>query len=266
MTGYKWSNMSHNEIKQVLTDSTKEERRSFLSEIVNDPRKNVQLLCQHLSRNLEKEDREERRIRNLWSREEELSELGYKLIAGIDEAGRGPLAGPVVAAAVILPLKHDFPLLNDSKKLKARERDNLAVLIKEKAVAWAVGVVDHKEIDETNILKATKRAMAEAVRQLSPAPNYLLIDALNLEMPLPQEGIIHGDGKCACIAAASILAKTYRDSLMDMVDMLYPEYGFKDHKGYGTARHLNALAQHGPCPIHRTTFLTRSGDTPNVPN
>lgn len=255
MSEYKWNKMSYHEIRQVFSDSTKEERKMFLGELQNDQRKNVRTFCDQFFRTLEKEDREERRIKNLWAKEALLTELGYQYIAGIDEAGRGPLAGPVVAAAVILPLNHSFPYLNDSKKLTAAERENLAVLIKEKAVAWAVGVVDHKEIDGTNILRATKRAMIEAVKQLSPTPRYLLIDALNLELEIPQEGIIHGDSICACIAAASIIAKTYRDSLMDMVDMLYPEYGFKTHKGYGTARHLHALAEHGPCPIHRTTFL-----------
>lgn len=257
MAEYKWNRLSLQEIRLVLSDSSQEDIKVFLEELQKDPRKNVQMLCQRYIRTQEKEKKEKQRLKNLWARELSLAELGYKNIAGIDEAGRGPLAGPVVAAAVVLPQNYDFPLLNDSKKLKAADRDKLAVLIKEKAVAWAVGVVDHKEIDEINILQASKEAMSKAVAQLSPSPQYLLIDAVNLDIPLPQEGIIHGDSICACIAAASIIAKTYRDSLMDMVDMLYPEYGFKEHKGYGTPRHLHALAEHGPCPIHRNTFLKK---------
>lgn len=255
MSEYKWNQMPLAKIRDVLAGTSQHDLRGYLDELQQDPRKAVQELCRRYIKNSEKEQKERARLDSLWARELKLAQQGLQYIAGIDEAGRGPLAGPVVAAAVILPPKCDLPLLNDSKKLKPAEREKLAVLIKEKSVAWAVGVVDHLEIDEINILQATKKAMCNAVAQLTPAPEYLLIDALKLELGIPQEGIIHGDGRCASIAAASIIAKTYRDSLMDMVDMLYPNYGFKEHKGYGTARHLHALAEYGPCPVHRRTFI-----------
>jgi len=210
-----------------------------------------------VKRKIEKEEAERERLAAMWERERRLWADGYTCIAGIDEAGRGPLAGPVVAACVILPSDIYLPGLNDSKKVAPHVRTLLAEQIKSKAVDWSVGIVEHREIDEINILQATKKAMAESVAGLNKRPDYLLIDALEIALPIPQEGIIHGDSLSASIAAASILAKTYRDSLMEIMDELYPEYGFKEHKGYGTPRHIRALQQFGPCPVHRKSFLTK---------
>lgn len=200
-------------------------------------------------------ENEESRLQRLWEKESSLQESGYAMIAGIDEVGRGPLAGPVVAACVVLPPKTYLPGLNDSKKVAPALRYKLAELIKDHAVAWGIGLVGHEEIDRINILQATKKAMVKAVDNTSQRPDYLLIDALAIPVPILQEAVVHGDSLCASIASASIIAKTYRDDLMIAMDDLYPQYGFKENKGYGTPRHLEALRIYGPCPIHRMSFL-----------
>ena len=195
---------------------------------------------------------------DLWAIERECYENGYQAVCGVDEAGRGPLAGPVCAAAVILPQNAEIPGLNDSKKLTDKKRRELYDVITEKAAAWGVALVDEKTIDEINILQATFRAMEEAVSKLSVRPDFVLIDGNrepNLNIPL--KCIIGGDGKSANIAAASILAKVTRDRLMEELDLTYPEYGFAVHKGYGTKRHYEALRKFGPCPIHRQSFLKK---------
>ncbi len=177
-------------------------------------------------------------------------------ICGIDEAGRGPLAGPVVAGAVILPKDCQILYLNDSKKLSEKKRELLYEEIKEKAVSWGVGVVGPGRIDEINILQATYEAMREAVTQLNPSPEILLNDAVTIPgIDLMQIPIVKGDAKSVSIAAASIMAKVTRDRMMAEYDALYPEYGFARHKGYGTAVHIQAIKEHGPCPIHRSTFI-----------
>ncbi len=247
--------MSLAELRNELATADPELQQRLLDELRSDPRKGVQNLVAQYFKQQEKQKQEEKRLSLLWERERELSGRGYRNIAGIDEAGRGPLAGPVVAACVILPPECCLPGLNDSKKIKEEERNRLAVLIKEQAIAWAVGLVDQQEIDRINILQATKQAMLTAIHNMDPQPDYLLIDALELDTDIPQEGIIHGDAKSASIAAASIIAKTYRDALMVQMDLLYPEYGFKEHKGYGTARHYEALRLYGLCPLHRRSFL-----------
>lgn len=198
--------------------------------------------------------------RTVWSIgfdfEEQARSEGFLLIAGVDEVGRGCIAGPVVAAACILDPTRPFPDgLNDSKKLTADKRDDIAAELRECAVAYAIGQVEADEIDRINILEATKKAMLAAIDSLSPAADYLLIDALRLKLsPLPQKPIIKGDSISASIAAASILAKTYRDSLMTVYQDEFPNYGFADHKGYGCRSHYDAIREHGPCPIHRMTF------------
>lgn len=177
-------------------------------------------------------------------------------ICGIDEAGRGPLAGPVVAGAVILPKDCQILYLNDSKKVSEKKRELLFDEIREKAVNCGIGVVGPGRIDEINILQATYEAMREAVSQLQPAPEILLNDAVTIPgIDLMQIPIVKGDAKSVSIAAASILAKVTRDRMMVEYDALYPEYGFAKHKGYGTAVHIQALKEHGPCPIHRRSFI-----------
>ena len=190
--------------------------------------------------------------------EEKAKEAGFVHIAGIDEAGRGPLAGPVVAAAVILDPDQPIPGVNDSKKLSPSARAKLKVLIEEKALAIGVGIVDEKVIDDINILEATKRAMQQAVENLSVKPDLLLIDALRLpRISLPQEDIIKGDAKSVSIAAASIIAKETRDAMLREYDAVYPQYGFAQHKGYGTKQHMEAIRTYGMCPIHRRSFLKK---------
>ena len=180
------------------------------------------------------------------------------VVAGIDEAGRGPLAGPVAAGAVILPADHDILYLNDSKKLSAKKRDMLYDQIREEAVAWAVGLVEPARIDEINILQATYEAMRLAISQLKVSPTVLINDAVTIPgVDIPQIPVIKGDAKCISIAASSILAKVTRDRIMEEMDALYPEYGFAGHKGYGTKAHIEAIREHGPCPIHRRSFITR---------
>ena len=180
------------------------------------------------------------------------------MIAGIDEAGRGPLAGPVAAGAVILPADHDILYLNDSKKLSAKKRDLLFDQIKEEAVAWAVGLVEPERIDEINILQATYEAMRLAIAQLKVRPSVLVNDAVTIPgVQIPQIPVVKGDAKCISIAAASILAKVTRDRIMEEMDTLYPEYGFAKHKGYGTKEHMDAIRTYGPCPIHRRSFITK---------
>lgn len=181
---------------------------------------------------------------------------GYRLIAGVDEVGRGCLAGPVVAGAVIWDLERPVPKgLDDSKKLTAKVRESLAAEIKENAIAYAVAEVSAEEIDRINILEASRKAMLLAVEELSVKPDHLLIDALQLrDIPLPQKAIIHGDAISASIAAASVIAKTYRDDLMRQMDSIYPGYDFSSHKGYGTVAHFDAIRSIGACKIHRKTF------------
>jgi len=187
--------------------------------------------------------------------EEQALARGFRTVAGVDEAGRGPLAGPVVAAAVVLPERFDLPGLNDSKKLSVRQRERLFPLIRSQALAFGVGIVTAGEIDELNILQATLKGMSQAVQRLPVAADYLLVDGITpVPMPLPQKTIKQGDSRSLSVAAASVLAKVVRDRMMVAYDRLYPGYGFAEHKGYGSARHLEAIARLGPSPLHRRTF------------
>jgi len=190
--------------------------------------------------------------------EKRLKSQGYELIAGIDEAGRGALAGPVVAAAVILPCSSYPPwlkLVRDSKEISAKKRETLFHLIREEAVSVGVGIVSAQIIDAANILKATQLAMKQAVEKLPLQPHFLIIDRLTLpHCPIPQEGITRGDKLCLSIACASIVAKVTRDHIMEELDEIYPDYGFAKHKGYGTRRHVSCLQQLGPSPSHRLSF------------
>lgn len=195
---------------------------------------------------------------NMWEIENGLIERGYKIICGVDEAGRGPLAGPVCAAAVILPEGLEIPGLTDSKKLTDKKRRELFPLIKEQAVAYGIGLASHEEIDEINILQATYLAMERALAQLSVKPDIALIDGNRAkDFGLPVQTVVKGDSLSANIAAASVLAKVTRDNLMLELAEEYPEYSFDVHKGYGTKAHYEALRQHGASAIHRKTFLKK---------
>jgi len=188
--------------------------------------------------------------------EQEKQKEGFKFVAGIDEAGRGPLAGPVSAAAVILPDGFSHRLLDDSKKLTAKRREALyEELTNRDDIIWATSLGDVEEIDSINILGSTHAAMGRAAEAITPRPDYCLIDGLAVpRFPIPSEGIVKGDGKSFSIAAASVIAKVIRDRIMLGYADQYPEYGFERHKGYGTKLHMEALKKHGPCPIHRKSF------------
>lgn len=200
-------------------------------------------------------DRRERRLKDLLTRESELWAEGYQLVAGVDEAGVGPLAGPVVAAAVIFPPGRGLPGVDDSKKLTPGRREQLADEIRQQALAYYVGAVEPPEIDEMNIYRASREAMRRALVGLSVTPDYLLIDGRDIRLlDLPQETVVKGDSHCHAIAAASILAKTTRDALMVGFDERYPGYDFSSHKGYPTKLHREAIRKLGPSPVHRLSF------------
>jgi ribonuclease HII len=195
-----------------------------------------------------------------WRLEKDLWERGFRLVAGVDEAGRGPLAGPVVAAAVILNPEYLYPFVADSKTLKPRDRDLAFHLVMRRALAVGWALADNNEIDQTNILAASLQAMARAVERLDSLPDYVLVDG-NCRAPLKvqQRTVVGGDGLSLSIGAASIVAKVIRDRIMTVYDRHYPQYGFASHKGYGTRKHLEALAKHGACPIHRVSFKGVAG-------
>ncbi len=192
---------------------------------------------------------------DIWELDRVVRARGVRLLAGVDEAGRGPLAGPVVAAAVILPNGFEHAGIDDSKLLSPEVREELAAAVRAAALAWAVAEAGPEEIDRVNILQATMRAMAAALASLAERPEYVLVDGNRFpDVLLPGEAVVGGDGRAGCIAAASILAKTHRDRLMERHHGRWPAYGFLTNKGYGTPGHLAALREHGPCPIHRRTF------------
>ncbi|MBQ1394686.1 MAG: ribonuclease HII [Lachnospiraceae bacterium] len=207
------------------------------------------------ARRLEKIRKEKERTHLLYVYERE-QRVCASFIAGVDEVGRGPLAGPVVAAAVILPSDYEITGLNDSKKLSEKRREAMDEIIRREAVSFGIGLISQDRIDEINILQATYEAMRLALEQLSPAPDMILADAVTIPgIETRQLPIIKGDAKSASIAAASIIAKVYRDHLMIEYDSLYPEYGFARNKGYGTKEHINALKEFGPTPLHRKSFI-----------
>ena len=189
--------------------------------------------------------------------ENELRKKGFKYICGIDEAGRGPLAGPVVVASVILPENSMIEGINDSKKVSEKKREKLYDMIIEEAISYGVGIIGQDEIDEINILNATKKGLTMSLEELIQKPDIILVDALSKinTLGVPYESIIKGDAKCYSISAASIIAKVTRDRIMREWDKVYPQYGFASHKGYGTSIHIKALKEYGPSPIHRKTFI-----------
>lgn len=241
------------QIKEALT-GIKNEDDPFFEELQSDFRKGVQILLNKWKAEREKERKEHDRYIRMSVHERRLSKQGFKSISGIDEAGRGPLAGPVVAAAVILNQDSCIYGLDDSKKLSAAKRTELFDRIHEKAEAIGVGIIPAGEIDQLNIYQAVKKAMKQAVSELAVQPDFLILDAMKIEAPYPQESIIKGDANSISIAAASIIAKVTRDRIMEEYDREYPGYGFGIHKGYGTKAHMDSLKKLGPCPIHRQSF------------
>ena len=216
-----------------------------------DERKSVQTIL----RRYERTQRERERLDAMYVYERAAVTAGHTLVAGVDEAGRGPLAGPVAVAAVILPHEAHLPRINDSKKLSATVREELFAQIVAIAISYHVALIDADTIDCMNILQATRMGMYEAIATLTPAPDEVLIDAVELpKLSMPSQSIIKGDAKSASIAAASILAKVTRDRLMDEYDSTYPNYGFVKHKGYGTREHIEAIRAYGVCPLHRKSF------------
>lgn len=201
-------------------------------------------------------EKEEQRLIELKKIENEIYNTGVQTICGIDEAGRGPLAGPVVVAAVIMPKDSFIEGVNDSKKVSEKKREALYEQITNEAIAWGVGIIDQKEIDEINILNATKKGLTTAIKELKVKPDRIIVDALDKidTLGIPYTPIIKGDAKCYSIAAASIIAKVTRDRIMRQWDEIYPMYGFEKHKGYGTAMHMQAIREYGLCPLHRRSF------------
>lgn len=226
----------------------------FFEELILDGRAGVQAAISKRKRELQKQVDEDLRLEKMLAYEKELYTQGIQLIAGVDEVGRGPLAGPVVAAAVILPKACKIPGLNDSKKIPKSKHKEIYEAVLQEAIAIGIGIKDNHVIDQVNIYEATKLAMMEAVGQLEPQPQHLLIDAMKLDLPIPQTSIIKGDANSLSIAAASIVAKVTRDQMMEEFDREYPGYDFAQNAGYGTAKHLAGLDQLGVTPIHRRSF------------
>ena len=245
---------SISEIKSKFEGLSLGEYEGFISVYCSDDRSGVASLVRKAQKAIDNYEAEAARTNNMLSYEREYA--AYSAICGIDEVGRGPLAGPVVAGAVILPKDDTILYLNDSKKLSAAKREELYDVIYERAVAVSVGEVGHERIDEINILQATYEAMRAAIMNLKVQPDILLNDAVTIPgVSVRQIPIIKGDAKSCSIAAASIVAKVTRDRMMDEMDGLYPGYGFAGNKGYGSAEHIKAIKELGPCPIHRRTFI-----------
>ena len=241
------------EIKELLATVTELESPVFL-ELEKDSRSGVQKEIGKRKKAIQAELDEDLRLEAMLSYEKELYKQGLTLIAGVDEVGRGPLAGPVVAAAVILPKNCKIQGLNDSKKIPKKKHLEIFQAVQDQALSIGIGIMDNHVIDKVNIYEATKLAMKEAVSQLEPQPEHLLIDAMKLELPISQTSIIKGDANSLSIAAASIVAKVARDKIMANYDQEFPGYDFGQNAGYGTAKHLEGIDKHGITPIHRTSF------------
>lgn len=242
-------------IREKIQAAAIEELPALFIQYEQDGRAGVQTVLEQGRKRISAYEKEKARCEALWKYEREYA--AYEHICGIDEVGRGPLAGPVVAGAVILPKDCDILYINDSKKLSEKKREELYEVIMERAVAVGIGYSTPERIDEINILQATYEAMREAVAQLSVEPDLLLNDAVTIpELTVRQVPIIKGDAKSISIGAASIMAKVTRDRLMVQYDQVYPEYGFASNKGYGAQVHIEALKKYGPCPIHRKSFIT----------
>ncbi|MCH7866729.1 MAG: ribonuclease HII [Myxococcales bacterium] len=247
-------------LRGIVALEAENELQKFADALTDDPRQGAQSLVKSVVRRLAAAKDERDRVARLFALRHSLFEAGWQRIAGVDEVGVGPLAGPVVAAAVILPNDVELPGINDSKKLSRAAREKLDLAIRQQAVAISIGEVSHQEIDHLNIFQASLEAMRRAVAGLDPAPDYCLVDARTIpgvpgESPTyEQQALIHGDAIDGSVAAASIVAKVHRDHLMRELDTRYPGYGFARHMGYGTALHLEALQRLGASPVHRRSF------------
>lgn len=248
--------LSLEEVRRRLRDAVDDaSRAAWCARLRSDPRAGAHALLRGLERQIAAEAAEARRLAGLFALRRSLRAAGVRFVAGVDEVGVGPLAGPVVAAAVILPDDANLPGLDDSKRLDARTRERLATSIQAQAVAVGVGAVEPAEIDRLNIYRAALQAMARAVAALGQVPEHVLVDARTIPgIPMRQTGIVHGDARDASIAAASIVAKVHRDALMRRLDGVYPGYGFARNVGYPTPAHLEALRRLGPSTIHRRSF------------
>ncbi len=241
------------EIKELLA-TVKELDSPIFLELEKDTRSGVQKEISKRKKNIQVELDENLRLENMLTYEKDLYKQGLTLIAGVDEVGRGPLAGPVVAAAVILPQGCKIKGLNDSKKIPKKKHLEIFQAVQDQALSIGIGIIDNQVIDQVNIYEATKLAMKEAISQLSLQPQHLLIDAMRLDLPISQTSIIKGDANSLSIAAASIIAKVTRDELMKDYDSQFPGYDFSANAGYGTARHLDGIEKQGITPIHRLSF------------
>ena len=249
-----WQEKSFKQIQSEIEQFSEEEQRDICSILREDSRKTIHAFALRRLKSLDKLSIERQRLDKMWRYEREALTYGYNHVVGTDEVGRGPLAGPVVAAAVVLPRDFEAFGINDSKKLSEKKREELSAYIKEHALAYSIQEVSAEEIDKLNILHAAELAMQKAVDVL-PIGDVVFIDGTNRPMVhIPYKNIIKGDSASISIAAASIIAKVYRDHLMIQFDSIYPEYGFAQHKGYGTKEHYDALHKYGPSPIHRRSF------------
>ncbi len=244
------------EIKEEVDKLNSDEYLKYIDILKNDERKSVQKIAISLAKKLDATRKEDERLERINTYENDGYSKGYLHIGGIDEVGRGPLAGPVVACVVVLPPNTKIEGIDDSKKIKESKREELYEIIKKEAIDYGIGIVDNEEIDDYNILNATYMAMKKALNSMKNQPDYLLVDAVTIPgVNIKQTPIIKGDSKSISIGAASILAKVTRDRMMYQYDEIYPEYGFKSNKGYGTKEHYEAIEKNGITPIHRKSFL-----------
>lgn len=254
---FHFDQMSIKAIEHWLEQAEQEEKHSAIAQLQMDKRAGVALLLKRHHKEQEKLQEQQLMWQRMNEIETHLRLEGFRFICGFDEVGRGPLAGPVVAAAVILPDDVHLLGLNDSKQIAVKQREQLAERIKSEAVAVSIAAIDAPEIDRINIYEATKKAMVNAYENLADIVDYALIDAMQLPLPIKQQSLIKGDTRSVSIAAASVVAKVYRDNLMRQIAVTYPDYGFERHVGYGTPQHLRAIEDHGLTPIHRKSFLSR---------
>lgn len=252
--------MTQEDLRKMTIEQIKafpDQGDAFICLLKNDTRTGVRNYAKQLERKKELEVLEREKIKQKKEIEESLYDFGYKYVCGIDEVGRGPLAGPVVTAAVILPRNSTILGIDDSKKVSKKKREELAELIKKEAIAYAYGSISPEHIDQINILNATKKAMISAIARLNQKPDILLIDAVKLNTDIEELSIVKGDIKSYSIGAASIIAKVKRDNYMTKMSKVYPEYGFENNSGYGTKKHLEAIKKYGLTPIHRKSFCTK---------